>query len=117
MFSIESPGAAFVMFIIGETRTNPEDHVQEQIAALRKIMDTPMISRFQRFGQFSGTGATLRGKIFGIRTTSKVFSFYENDLTVIIIQQYPDEDLKYVQEGLTLIESSFSVRASGETNE
>jgi hypothetical protein len=51
----------------------------------------------------------LKGKIMGIRMTTKLFAFSQNDLTVMITQQCPDEDLKHVQNGLTLIENSFSL--------
>lgn len=109
MFSIESPGSTIAMFVMGKLETEPEENLQDQISEFRKIMDAPKIERFEKLGRFSGKGATLRGKIFGIRSTVKAFSFYQNELTVMITEQYPDEDLKYVQDGLTLIEDSFSL--------
>ena len=117
MFSIDSPGSANVMFVMGSLETNPEDVLQDQISAFEKLFGAPTISRFERYGQISGKGAILQGKIMGNRITVKEFSFYENDLTVMITQQYPDENFKYVQDGLTLIESPFSLKARGETNE
>jgi len=107
MFSIESPGSAFVMFVIGPGETEPENNLQAQIQQFTKLMTSPSIERFKNYGRLSGKGAILKGKILGIRITTKVFAFHQDDLTIITVQQYPDEDMKHVQEGFALIESSF----------
>lgn len=109
LFSIDSPGNAFVMFVIGSVEVEPEEYLQKQIRQFEKVMSTPTIVRFERFGSFTGKGATLRGKIMGISTTTRLFSFHQNDLTIMITQQCPDEDLKQTQAGLSLIENSFSL--------
>ena len=111
MFSIDSPGNAFVMFVMGNVETKPEETLKDQISRLRKLLGEPKIDKFEKYGKFSGKGATLQGKIMGIRMTVKVFSFYQDGFTVIITQQCPDEDMKDVQDGLTLIENSFTLKS------
>jgi hypothetical protein len=111
MFSIESPGSAFVMFVIGAGETKPEDTLQSQIRPFEKLMNRPVVTRFERYGRFTGKGAILKGKVMGIRTTTRLFSLYQNGLTVMVTEQCPDEDLKPVQPGLSLIEKSFSLMA------
>jgi hypothetical protein len=121
MFRIESPNAAFVMFKLYDGKSNLEDLLQNRISAFDELFDYPTISNFERYGQFSGNGAILRGKSAeehgGIRITIKVFCFYKDNMTVTIVQYYLDDTLEYVEDGLTLIEDSFSLIASDETNE
>lgn len=118
-FKIESSKSAFVMFKLYDCKSNLEDLLQNQISAFDELFDYPTISNFERYGQFSGNGAILRGESAeehgGVPITIKVFCFYENNMTVTIIQYYPDFTLELVQDGLTLIENSFSLIASDET--
>ena len=109
MFSIESPGNAFVMFVIGNMETEPEDNLQIQTRQFEKLMSSPTIDRFERYGHLAGKGATLKGRIIGIRTTVKLFAFHQKGLTIMITQQCPDEDLTREQDGLALIENSFRI--------
>jgi len=113
LFSIDSPGASYVMFVMGNMEADPEETLQDQISQFEKLLTAPTINKFDRYGQLSGKGATLRGKIMGIRSTVKLFSYNEDGFTVMITQQYPDEDLKYVQDGMSLIEDSFSLKNGG----
>jgi len=114
LFSIESPGTAFVMFAIGTLEMEPEDNLQIQIREFEKLMGSPSMDRFESYGRLTGKGVTLKGKVMGIKTTAKLFAFHQDGLTVMITQQCPDEDLKCVQDGLTLIESSFTPRTKNE---
>ena len=109
MFSIESPGTAFVMFAFGEIETVPADSLQNQVDAFSKLMGTPEIQPFDSFGKIQGCGAILRGTILGQKCTVKAFACYAEGMTAIIVQQYPDEDIQYVQDGLALIEASFTL--------
>ena len=111
MFSIDSPGSALVMFIIGAGETKPEDTLQSQIRPFEKLISRPAISRFEKYGRYTGNGAILKGRVMGIKTTVRLFCFHQNGLTVMITEQCPDEDLKPVQAGLRLIEGSFSLTA------
>lgn len=111
MFSIDSPGSAFVMFIIGTAELDPEEHLQIQIRHHEKLMGRMSINRFEKYGRFQGKGATLKGRIMGIRITVKLFAFQQDGLSLMITQQCPDEDWKHVQPGMTLIENSFVLKA------
>jgi hypothetical protein len=115
MFSIDSPGSAFVMFIIGTAELDPEEHLQIQIRHHEKLMGRMSIDRFEKYGRFRGKGATLKGRIMGSRTTVKLFAFQQGGLSLMIAQQCPDEDLKRVQDGLNLIETSFALKATNKT--
>jgi len=111
MFSIESPGSAFVMFVLGPGDTDPEHNLQLFIRQFEKLMGSPAIDRFETYGRLPGKGATLHGKLLGNRTTVKLFAAHENGMTILITQQSSDEDLPRVQEGMRLIETSFTLNA------
>ena len=111
MFSIESPGTTFTMFIFGTAALDPEEHLKEQVAGQKELYGDPTVASFRRYGRYKGHGAELRGRIFGIRSTTRVFSFSRGGTSVVIVQQYPDEDARHVREGLKLIETSFALRA------
>jgi len=109
-FIIESPGAASVIFLISEAKTEPEENIKLNIEQYKKIISNPSITRFEKYGQLVGKGAILNGIMMGIDFTVKIFSAYQDNLTVVIIQFYPDGDLKYIKAGLELIENSFTVK-------
>jgi len=113
-FSIESSGSTFVAFLLGEMETSPEDNIQSQIHAFRRIVKDPVITRFTEYGKLSGKGAILKGDILGIPHTVRFFSLFQDGLTVIIVEQCPDGDMKYVGQGLSLIETSFSLNPSAD---
>lgn len=110
MFSIDSPGSAFVMFAMSDIETDPAESLQDQIDAFSNLMGTPAIEPFDTFGEITGKGAILTGRIFGNQVTVRIFTCYSKGMTVIIAQQYPDEDLKYIKDGLLLIEGSFKLK-------
>ena len=109
MFSIESPGSAFVMFVLGDVETDPKKNIELQIAGFTRVFGSPTVTRFGSYGQFTGEGAQLSGALLGIKTTVRAFSMFKSGVTVMVVQQYPDEDLRYVKDGLALIERSFSL--------
>jgi hypothetical protein len=113
-FSIQSPGGTYVVFVMGNLKTVPEENVQSQIKAFTKLMGSPGIERFESYGHHEGKGAAISGKILGTRVTVKAFSCFLEDMTAIIVQQYPDADLKLVEGGLSLIEKSFFLKPGKE---
>ncbi len=110
MFSIDSPGSAYVMFMLDDIETNPEDNLQHQINGFSRMLDTMDIQPFKTYGQVHGKGAILRGTVLGTKITVKTFACYSQGMTAIIVQQYPDEDVGYVKDGFRLIEESFILK-------
>lgn len=110
MFSIDSPGSSFVLFVLGEMETDPAESLQEQIEAFSKFMGKPAIQPFSRYGKLHGKGAILRGKIMGMKVTVKAFACYSQGMTAVIVQQGPDEDMQNVKGGLELVEQSFVLK-------
>lgn len=110
MFSIESPGSAFVMFVFGSISTSPEEMLKTQIEPFIKILGSPTITKFDHYGKLPGKGALLKGRIMGIRTTVKLFSYSKDNQTMMITQQCPDEDFKKAGKGFELIETSLVLK-------
>ena len=65
LFSIESPGSTFVLFEIGKVGIEPEHYVQDLIRSYRKRMSKPVVSRFERYGRFTGKGQCSKGGSWG----------------------------------------------------
>lgn len=114
MFSIDSPGDTFVMFVMGDMETDPKVALKGQIDAFSELMGAHKMDPFDTFGQYEGKGAILTGKLLGIRVTVKMFCCFSDGMTAMIVQQYPDEDFKYVEKGLSLIEKSFTLKPGKE---
>jgi hypothetical protein len=115
-FSIHSPGNAFVMFDLGAGEAEPEDILQIQLRQFEKVMSNPAMDRFERYGRLTGRGATLKGMIMGSKTIVKLFAFGQDGLTIMIAQSCPDDDLERVQDGLSLIESTFTLRTNNKVS-
>jgi hypothetical protein len=113
MFMIKSPGSTFVMFALIVGKTTPEECLRIQMRPFEKKMARPSVVRFERYGRYTGKGATLKGRLRGIPSTVKLFSFRQGDLEVMMTQYCPDEDQYQVQSGLRLIEKSFMMTAGG----
>ena len=109
LFSIDSPGSVFVMFIMIDLPTDPSDNVEEQVGQFSKLIAHPVKSPFQRWGVFSGEGVLLKGRILGMKAGVRIFSHSAEDKSFIVVHQYFDEDLTDVEPGFKLIERTFQL--------
>ena len=113
MFSIDSPGNCFSMFIVFDTVTDPEDTVQAQIDTyVPKLLKNPTQTPFSKWGSFEGTGMKLEGKVLGVTPGSlRVFCHADEkaDLSFVVIESCYDEDRKATQSGFDLIETTFTL--------
>ena len=109
MFAIDSPGSTFVMFALGNGEIDSEESLEDQIHQFEKIMSNITIEKFEKFGKYSGKGAIMKGKNMGIKMTVKLFSFNQEDFSIMVTEQCPDEDLLLTLDGLKLIETSFEI--------
>ncbi|MEK7269607.1 MAG: hypothetical protein AAB215_01545 [Planctomycetota bacterium] len=108
MFSIESPGSAFVMIAMVPVKVDPEEHMKGQIDSFANLMGAkPSVARFETYGRYKGKGASLKGKVLGVPVTVKAFACFAEGATALVVQQVPDEDIGLEKDGLDLIEKSF----------
>ena len=111
MFSIDSPGHSFVMFVIGKLDSDPGKNLDNNIARFSKLLENAQITRYEKYGALAGKGAILKGKAMGVSETVKVFCFSTDGLTLMITSEVPDDDGKYVEDGIALIENSLRLKA------
>lgn len=113
MFSIDSPGNCFTMFIVFDTVTDPGETVQSQIDTyVPKLMKSPTQTPFTRWGRYEGTGMKLEGRVLGVTPGSlRVFSHADEkaDLSFVVVESCYDEDRKATEAGFELIEDTFQL--------
>lgn len=112
LFSIDSPGQSFVMFVVADGELSPEQtvdkHVEIQSA---KAMKNASRTALTTWGGHVGHGVLLTGKLLGISPgTVRIFAFREQDRTYTVIESTYDEDRAKVQPGFDLIARTFRVK-------
>jgi hypothetical protein len=110
MFSVDSPGSTYVLFMFDDVETEPSENLQQQVEAFSNLMGKVSTSKYNTYGKLKGEGAIVKGKIFGLKVTVKIFTTFIHGTSVIIVQQSHDEDLRYVKNGLDLIETTFQIK-------
>ena len=116
---IDSPGDSFFMLTMMEGPTDPDDNVTSQVEAyvpniLKKTSQAP----FTRWGRYEGAGMKLHGRQFGLVDANvRIFPYSTDSQSFIVVEYTFDEDLKNVQPGFQLIESSFELIDSPKTEE
>ncbi len=112
MFSIESPGTSFVMFVVATGAVDPgvsvESHVELQT---KKVMHDATRTPFDWWGAYSGVGVLLTGKKLGIVPgTIRIFAFRQGERTFTVVESTSDDDRSKVAPGFALIEKSFEAK-------
>jgi hypothetical protein len=112
MFSIDSPGQSFVMFVVATGALDPQTaidaHVSQQTA---KVMHDATRAPFEKWGAYSGAGVLLTGKKLGLAPgTIRVFAARVDDRTFTVIESTTDDDRDKVEPGFALIERTFHMK-------
>jgi hypothetical protein len=110
MFSIESPGSAFVMFVKGKGESDADSMHKDQLESFNNIMDKPTRAPFTSYGGLTGTGTRMEGRILGSKTIVRIFSYSKDGVSLMITEQYPSDDKEKINSGLELIEKSFKLK-------
>jgi hypothetical protein len=109
LFSIDSPGSSFAMFLVLDVPSEPATNVEEQVRQFSKLFNNSAESRFTNWGKYSGEGVHLQGRIFGMKSGVRIFSSSSSSRSIIVVQQCVDEDLADVEPGFDLIERTFEL--------
>jgi hypothetical protein len=112
LFSVDSPGHSFALFIVAEGDLSPKVSVDAQVAAqTAKVIKGATQTALTQWGSHTGEGVLLTGKQLGITPgTILVFAFRENDSTYTVVASTFDEDRASVQPGFDLIARTFRVK-------
>jgi hypothetical protein len=113
LFSIESPGQSFEMFIVADGELDPQVSLDAQVSAqTSKVMHDAVQKPFTHWGSHDGVGVLLTGKHLGIAAGSiRIFSFRAGDRTFTLVESTYDDDRAKVAPGFALIERTFKVVA------
>lgn len=112
-FFLDSPSEdGFISFFIYNTAMDEEELVQNQIDAhLEKSMKGGKVTRFTKWGKFTGKGARIKGKVTGIWNGEiAVFSSSTDSSTFLTVMQVLDSDRGPELKGLKCIEKSFTLK-------
>jgi hypothetical protein len=114
LFSVDSPGHSFVLFVVADGAISPKAASDAQVAAqTSKVIKGASQTPLTRWGAHTGEGTLLAGKQLGITPgTIRIFSFREHDQTYTVVESTFDEDRANVQPGFELIARTFRVKGS-----
>lgn len=114
MFSIDAPdGGSLVMFFYIDAEMDPDMVLDEQEKAMTKAaMKKPSsVTAFSSWGNYSGKGRTLKGKLLGIfKGQINLFVCNENEATLLVLEQYYDKEAEAIAPVLNQIASSFQFK-------
>jgi len=106
-------GQSFVMFVIGAGELEADKRLGMYVQEFEKLLGSPRIEGFERYGSLTGKGAILKGRrMVLLRETIKLFAFHGDSQSVTIVQSCSDDDLSRAQDGFDLIQNSFSLTTS-----
>lgn len=111
MFSIDSPDdGSLIMFFYIDAEIDPDMMLDEQEKAMTKAaMKRPSsVTTFNSWGNYSGKGRTLKGKLLGIfKGQINLFVCNENKATLVVLEQYYDKEAETLVPVFNKIASSF----------
>jgi hypothetical protein len=112
MFSIETPGQSFVMFVIADGELDPKETMDLHVnAQLSKVIKDASRTPFTKWGSYTGSGTLLRGKLLGLTPGSvRIFAWRSSTQTYAVIESTFDEDRAKVSPGFDLVERTFAVK-------
>lgn len=109
-FTIESPGACYTTLILYDVASDPEHNVKEQVEHFKKLVYDSEVTKFDKWGTFSGHGSDVKGRLLGLKGGVKAFSHSTDARSFVVINLYYDEDRKMVDPGFDLIERTFTLK-------
>jgi hypothetical protein len=113
MFSIDSSGNSFALFVVAETTALEPSAVVEEHAKLQteKVVKGATRTPFTKWGAFEGSGVTLTGKMLGITPgVVRIFAWRSATRTFTVVESTYDDDRANVSPGFDLIARSFRVK-------
>lgn len=114
LFSIDAPNDnGMIMFIIADIAIDLDEMLKEQEADIKdKLIKKPTeITSFTKWGNFTGKGKTIKGKILGImKGEVNVFVCHAGDKTLYVMEQLFEESIEETKAALAIISSSFKFK-------
>jgi hypothetical protein len=114
LFSIDSPrDGGMIMFIMIDMDMDPDELLtSEEEAIIESVIKKPTsVTSFKSWGNFSGKGKTIKGKLLGLlKGQVNIFIHVANEKTLVVMEQYYDNDADEVIPDLKKIAASFRLK-------
>ncbi|MGH2553660.1 MAG: hypothetical protein ACRDEB_08080 [Chitinophagaceae bacterium] len=102
----------FIMFFLFDTSIDETEHVESQIKAhLSKSIKKGLVTRFNKWGSFTGTGAKIEGKLTGIfKGEIFIFAHSTDSTSFLTVYLLYDRNREVDLPGFKLIERTFHLK-------
>jgi hypothetical protein len=110
LFSLDIDENNLMMFVIMDTKVDPKMLIDAQQSQLKErlMKKTESETPFTRWGAYTGNGLTMKGKLLGVFPgTIRIFSANHGELTLLVVSQCLDSDLKKWETAMKNVEQSF----------
>jgi hypothetical protein len=115
LFSLDAPdGENMIMFVIFDMAMDTADLMKEQVKAFTaELIKKPMITHFDTWGKYKGSGKLLKGKLMGVfKGFVRIFVYTEESRTMIVVEQCYDSAYEKLKPDYELISSTFQFKKS-----
>ena len=110
LFMINSPGSCYTMFTLYDVGSDSKKSVKEQLEHFSKLVSSPQTTKFEKWGNYSGHGSDLRGRLMGLRAGFKIFAHSSETRSFVVVNLCFDGDREFVGPGFDLIERTFALK-------
>ncbi len=111
LFTLEAPdNVSMIMFIIMDISIDKDLLLDAQVKEFKSNLIKKPTSEtpFSKWGVLNGKGMTIKGKLMGVFPGAiRIFTWNNSERSMVIVQQYYDEDFDNVKKDFSIIESSF----------
>lgn len=111
LFTLQSPdSSSMIMFIFLDMFIDNDEMLDAQVKEFRSqvIKNPESETAFTSWGRLTGKGMMIKGNLLGILPgTVRIFTWNNGERSMVIIEQYFDEDYDKISKDYKLIESSF----------
>ncbi|HET6994946.1 MAG TPA: hypothetical protein VFI06_08180 [Chitinophagaceae bacterium] len=113
LFSLDSPdGDNMIMFVIYDMALDTADLMKEQVTAFTaELLKKPVISHFNTWGKYKGSGKILKGKLMGVyKGFVRIFIYTDGKKTMTVVEQCFDKAYEELKKDYDLMASSFEFK-------
>ncbi len=103
-------GQGAVGLMIMDEPFDPVDMVNHVKNEYSKLVSEATLREFTTYGNYTGQGIELHGKMVFIDMTTRIFAYSSNTRSFVIVEMCSDEEKEIIKPGLQLIEASFRLK-------
>lgn len=116
-FSADTPGSNYFQANLYDYKTDPQANVDDQIEYYKNLLSRVETQPLNKWGQYSGAGAHLKGKYFGNKSEVRVFSSSTESESFVVVEFFDTASAACVSPGFDLIAHTFRYSLTGENTD